>query len=107
MAFGFEASRQLGEVSRDPSGDLRRVLGWIEALRLLEDCAEGIDVLGEICEEQARSSRIGERAVIEGAVKGRVKIEAVPDVAHDDERRRIVERPGVLERLPERFLHRV
>ena len=77
-----------GEVSGDVPGDLGGVLRRVEPLRLHEDRPQRVGVSWEIDQVDAVALRIREVAVVQGAVEGGVDVEAVAEVAGDEDRRR-------------------
>ena len=104
-AVVFQLLGQGSQVRRHLARDLGRVLGWIEGQWLLEHAAERVGVLGQIAQKDPVGLGVGERAIVPGSVKGGVQVEAMADVADDDERFRPVEAACVPERLAEGILH--
>ena len=81
----------------------------IEVVRLEKHLAQGVSVflvLRQIFEENTRRPRVGKRPVVSRAVEYRVEIEAVAEIAGDQERDGLLHGARVLQRLPVGVLHR-
>lgn len=90
----------------DLAGHLRSVLRRVETVRVGEDGPERLGVRRKIGEVEPVAMGVGEVAVAPRAVERRVEVEAVADVADDEERGRLIERLGVADGLAPGVPHR-
>jgi hypothetical protein len=113
-----EARHLLGVVLRSVQlfGERREVRGHlarhggraargVERERVGEEGSEEVEVLAEVRQEDPVVLRVGEGAVGGGAVERGEEVEAMADVADDEEGRRRGKRAGVVARLPLGRLH--
>jgi hypothetical protein len=105
VARRFEAARQPGQVGRHLAGHLGGFERRVERDGIGEDRPQGVEMVGQVAQEDAGAPAVGEGPVVARAVERGVEVEAVADVADHQERRRLVERAGVAQRLAVGIAH--